>query len=41
MDPFTREIVVWNVSGKQATELVGNALIDALITTGHLPKTVP
>ncbi len=40
MDLFTREIVGWDISGKHTTELVGNALIDAVITIGQAPKII-
>lgn len=40
MDLFTREIVGWDISGKHTTELVGNALIDAVLTKGHAPKII-
>jgi len=40
MDLFTREIVGWDISGKHTTELVGNALIDAIISQGQTPKII-
>lgn len=40
MDLYTREIVGWNVSGKHTTELVMNALFDAIKTLGRVPKIV-
>lgn len=40
MDLFTREIVGWNVSTKHTSELVINALFDAVKTLGKLPKII-
>ncbi len=40
MDLFTREIVGWDISGKHTQELVGNALIDAVMSQRHPPKII-
>jgi len=40
MDLFTREIVGWNISTKHTSELVMNALFDAIKTLGKIPKIV-
>jgi len=38
MDLFTREIVGWNISTRHTSELVINALFDAIKTLGVMPK---
>lgn len=40
MDLYTREIVGWDVSLKHTTELVGNALMDAVTSQGCIPKII-
>ncbi len=40
MDLFTREIVGWDISGRHTQELVGNALIDALINRVVTPRII-
>ncbi len=40
MDLFTREIVGWNISTRHTSELVINALFDAIKTLGKIPLIV-
>ncbi|MBV8141843.1 MAG: transposase [Verrucomicrobia bacterium] len=40
MDVYTREIVGWHAATSHAKELILEALVDAIKTLGHIPKTV-